>query len=316
MKNTIKNIGIGAGIVLSSLLPMKAQALDAHVNTLTNKEGTELRAGLAAEDAFKLNFKTDGEDFAGHLRVSTPDGSEIWTRGTSDGHGAIGLSTSIKGQFLFPGYVQFDNDGNMTYSILAIGGFGSDSSRFDYGLAPNFVEGEGNDNEAFYAGYRNENLGVAVAKHYDDAWRADVGFTAGDFGGLVDYKTDLEGNWKLSLFGAQNPGAVTSPKGPKIAGDVFVIGEFPETSTYLSSTANKSKGGLAGRFAIDQDNAGAAELGYNFGNGLTVTGGSKFDSEGELTTTGALSYTNGGFFGEANFTGGEDPEATLYFSVK
>ena len=336
--NTIRSLKRGITTALIAVIMatgVAAQDLETKVSADFKSDGiesvTRTRVGVSGNDlgiALKTYSSQDGEEskdvqnveiatgpiliYARHIQETDADGTSEKTQfGSlySGKHGPI----SVCGGSL----VHFDPGmtGTTTYAKL-----GTDVAGINVELTGDFEHREHDANSgAMYLDAAGSRIGAGLGFDYDRDVRADLGWkttaAGADIGGLHDFNYETQtDDWKSINIVAQNPGAVTSPKGAGIAGDVFVIGEFEVDKTYLSNDGFKCAGeGLLGRFDV-ASNTGvmtfSPSIGYNAGNGLA--GSTGFDiSDGEMEGFAKIGYRTGGFFVEGCFT--EDSQA-IYVS--
>ncbi|MFH1917123.1 MAG: hypothetical protein ABIJ21_07725 [Nanoarchaeota archaeon] len=286
------------------------------------KASTEVKGIQIGLSTLETHDTQSGEVEQSALATVTVGPTTLYGQKVEEGGSAgfsMGGSIEDKVQIeLMPVYLHLNSDGNTTGSTVwgtatAIAGDFTIDSTVDYEIVK-----DGEDSHAEFVGVKTEDVGVAVGRDYTGKLRGDIGFTAGDVGGLVEVTYNQEADQVGGIIMiAQHPGAVTSPAGAAISQNTFTIGEFSETKTYINGIANKpTEPGIVGCLAFAETETGVKftpEIGYKTSAGIAGSIGTTVQ-EGEKSQPFAkISIVYQGAFGEAKIT--QDGVVTAYFGI-
>ncbi|MBT6995607.1 hypothetical protein HN865_04565 [Candidatus Woesearchaeota archaeon] len=311
IKQKARDLTIGTLGTLVAAIPSFGQPSETNMHVTgdvkTDQGVVTTRTSLATGPITYNMFRASGDNTVdtGHLLTFTKPifgeetPSTLWMRSANshennertDSKTQIGLDISLpngekNSHYILPAWLTFDERGRLKESdIIALGNndlgiIGAENIDIIYGLIKCINIGE-DDASAFYVGPKGKNLSGIFGMDYDGVWRTDVGFKAGDIGGLVDFKRNTQDkDSRLKIMVAQNPGAVTNVTGPGLTGDIFVLDAYPtEQNPYLSAIQDKSNGGASAELNLgDRDGIiyGSALAGYK----LRIPGGNIAASAG------------------------------------
>ncbi|MBN1175681.1 hypothetical protein JXA48_03480 [Candidatus Woesearchaeota archaeon] len=337
--NLVKTLGLATALAFGGLANAQVDTTKTNyvnnieANVLSTPDMSRFRAVLETKDFTIKGFEKTTSDttiYGGHVKVNIPKTkTSLWYR-HDEGLNAFTLSTEIKKQSIFPFYLQFDDKTNEylgTMSLLMGNIPVNNKNNIDYGACwvvpcdgKNLVGGK--QQLAGYALLERPNSTTGIIKEYDQTYHLIHGFDTPDLGALLDGKVDFEtGDWNATAVIAENPGLITSKKGPHEFAVFYGLGYFEEHVPYFSSTGTKSKRGSSAKISIGElaDNLMLnLEAGYNTGK-VGFSAGAHYKEGANLAVKpyAAIAYKGENTFSELKFSKDDNNNSTLslYFAI-